>query len=53
MICVAWKANFPLDWTLRYFRSIRYALLGKEKRSEREHITPFITDRPSLFESGV
>ena len=35
MICVAWKANFPLDWTLRYFPSIRYALHGQELRRDR------------------
>jgi spore coat polysaccharide biosynthesis protein SpsF len=48
------EGEFPtgLDTTVLSLDSLRAAWSGAEKRSEREHITPFITDRPSLFRIG-
>ena len=49
------EGEFPtgLDTTVFSLDSLRAAWAGADKRSEREHITPFITDRTSLLESGV
>ena len=47
--------SFPsgLDTTLFSYETLKKAHKSAVKRSEREHITPFITNNPNLFKIGA